>query len=307
MIQTRFCGRRNRNSSLLLLFLLSIFITGCATTKSVKINSRKSLNDDEVFVNEEPYYFQSKEELLNSRYIFIRLYHPVYKRPWSSGSILQKGIDIVEVNNIEASHAAIGFSLKDEFYGLTLFAKPNLKVEHCTDTYKNEYMRACKPHKSLQTVLGLKVTVEEYEKIQSQLYKFLEEQNISYDVTKNFQMAMLTIGRKVNSMVTGTVNYGDNFPEGAETISYKITPAVEKKEKYLFVCSTFISYILYNSVKSYRNWIDLNGFDWNNIGPSDFINFKEFKVLFSSTWRNYNKAANAFLENKEWFKIFLEE
>ena len=298
--------RRDRNFSIKFLSLLLFFITSCATTKNIRINSSKTLDEEQVLIYDQPFYFSSKEELKNNRYIFIRLYNPVYKQSWSSGSILQKGINIVEVNNISASHAALGFSLKDDFYGLTYFARPNLKVEHCTETWKNEYMKSCKPKKSMQTVLGLKVSIAEYEKVLDLVRDFLMNQNITYDLSKNFQMAMLTIGRKVNSIKTGSVQQGNNFADGAETPAIVDSEVYDKEKKYNLVCSTFISYVLYNCVESYRNWIDLNNYDWNNIGPSDFINFPELKVMFSSTWSKYNHAAEKYIESKKAIADFLE-
>ncbi|MBQ5471989.1 MAG: hypothetical protein IIT58_08320, partial [Treponema sp.] len=206
---------------------------------------------------------------------------------------------------INASHASIGFSLKDDFYGLTLFARPQFKVEHCMEPRKNEYMRQCKISKSIQTVLGLKVTEEEYQNVLDMVSDFLINQNVVYDVSKNFQMALYTTGRKVNSMMTGKKSKPCPYAEGAEIAPHKIEE-LDLNKQYKFVCSTLISYILYNCVNSYRNYIDLNGLEWNNIGPSDFINFSEFKVMFSSTWIKYNRAAEKYLDSKQALKDFMD-
>ena len=289
----------------MVLSVLVFIATGCTTTRFTRLNTSKSLSDNGYHIFEDSFTFSNIEELKNQRFIFLRLYNPVYKRAFSSGSILQAGINIVEVNDINASHASIGFSLKDDFYGLTLFSRPQFKVEHCMEPRKNEYMRQCKITKSIQTVLGLKVTEEEYQNVLDMVSDFLINQNVVYDVSKNFQMALYTTGRKVNSMMTGKKSKPCPYAEGAEIAPHKIEE-LDLNKQYKFVCSTLISYILYNCVNSYRNYIDLNGLEWNNIGPSDFINFSEFKVMFSSTWIKYNRAAEKYLDSKQALKDFMD-
>ncbi len=286
-----------------------LFFTSCATTKFTKFNTPQTVKEHGYHIYDDYFAFSNLDELKNQRFIFVRLYNPVYKQSFSTGSILQTGINLVEINKIAASHASIGFSLKDDFYGLTLYARPQFKVEHCTEPRKNEYMRQCKPFKSIQTVIGLKVTEKEYQAVLDMVTDFLINQNLTYDVTKNFQMAGYTIGRKMNSLATGQTEIFCPYIEGAQVASLHNTEekSFDKLKKYKFVCSTLVSYILYQCVDSYRNYIDLNNLDWNNVGPSDLINFDGFKVMFTSTWVHYNRAAEEYLKSKKALVDFIDK
>lgn len=55
----------------------------------------------------------------NYKYIFIRLYDPVYTANLPA-ELLKKGQYITNTTKIPAAHAAIGFDLSDNFYGLTI-------------------------------------------------------------------------------------------------------------------------------------------------------------------------------------------
>lgn len=173
----------------LIVFAL-VFVSSCASSpKPVKLNTKESLEGEDFRI------FSVPDE--NSDYIYLRIYNPYYWRKLSGGSIIQAGINLVEIKPIMTSHVAIGFGLDDEFYGLTAYARPNLSVEECSNIKSNRYMKQCDPKKSLQTVLAIKVSPEEKAAARKTVLFCAENNLVKYDTAQNFRIASREINKKV--------------------------------------------------------------------------------------------------------------
>lgn len=167
-----------------------VFVSSCASSpKPVKLNTKESLEGEDFRI------FSVPDE--SSDYIYLRIYNPYYWRKLSGGSIIQAGINLVEIKPIMTSHVAIGFELDDEFYGLTAYARPNLSVEECSNIKSNRYMKQCDPKKSLQTVLAIKVSPEEKEAARKTVLFCSENNLVRYDTAQNFRIASREINKKV--------------------------------------------------------------------------------------------------------------
>lgn len=272
------------------------FASGCASTK---INSKKDYDSYNLY----EYPFES--ETLKDRFIFIRLYNPQYKNELSPSAWLQKGCEIIETNEIYASHSAIGFSLDDEFYGLTAYGEKKFKLEQCTDTSTNPYMNSCDPNKSMQTTFVIKVSKKEFEEARELTEKFLNNDISNYDVLQNFKIARKGLSKKflIPKRIQKQINYSEDF-KAIEVITAE-NASIKEDKKNSFVCSSLITYILINSVKEVRNFVLYNYLDYKYFTPTDLANFPGMKMLFTSSWADYNVAANKYLEKYPDFKIGL--
>ena len=181
------------------IILLSIISLGCASTKTIRENTWEYLEENQEYVHLYPYPNDADTVPAPSaeKYLFLRLYNPHAK--YNVGTvILQKGLEFTERHTVSGSHIAIGFDLTDSFYGLTLYAKPNLKIEQCTDTSTNEFMKSCDPEKSLQTTFAFPVSKEEYELAAAWMKHKYETQSANYSISDKFKMAGVALKRKSN-------------------------------------------------------------------------------------------------------------
>lgn len=188
-----------------------VFVPSCASSpKPVKLNTKESLEGEDFRI------FSVPDE--SSDYIYLRIYNPYYWRKLSGGSIIQAGINLVEIKPIMTSHVAIGFELDDEFYGLTAYARPNLSVEECSNIKSNRYMKQCDPKKSLQTVLAIKVSPEEKEAARKTVLFCSENNLVRYDTAQNFRIASREINKKVflKEEYSGGLSYFSELQDGSE-------------------------------------------------------------------------------------------
>lgn len=242
------------------------------------------------------------------KYIFIRLYDPIYNSSIYLENLLQGGMSITQVNPETVSHASIGFDLSDYFFGLTAGGKYNLKIERCLDVADNKYMKKCDPVRSSQSVYAIEVTPEEYERAYNLVYKNLTNKWLRYATLKNVKIAGLSIKRKFfteqEQQELGKKATEEKFYDAKQWFrDYQSEPNTIKK----FVCSGFVSWVLYNSVDSVHQWFDENKIDVNYVVPSDIPHIQNVKFLFSSTWDNYDRAALQFVhENQEFAEYFPE-
>ena len=63
-----------------------------------------------------------------------------------------------------------------------------------------------------------------------------------------------------------------------------------------FHCASFIAHILINSVETVRLFFEERKLDYKKITPSDITQIPGIKKIFSSTWLDYNKAAEQFID-----------
>ena len=278
----------------ILIILFSCVFIGCSSTKNIRENSWAYLEKNEE--TEHFYQFPNEGTVLpenTERYIFLRLYNPHAK--YNLGTvILQKGLEYVEQHDVSGSHIAIGFDLTDNFYGLTLYANPNLKKEQCTNTLSNEFMKSCDPQKSLQTTFAYPVSQKEYETAIAWVNRKLQNQSTSYSIADNFKMAGVAVKRKNNhdsKKMKKTQTKEEEFRE------------FEKMNK--FVCSTFISHVLFSSVDSIRNYMNENLIDPNYVMPTDIVTMPGMQRLFTSTWDEFNNSAKNFTSENPKFSKYL--
>ena len=268
---------RNRVQLLTILIILLLF-SSCKTTSSIE-----EIDNVEFLYNKELSNFINED----NHYIFIRLYYPNYTNPFCIENTLKKLINMIDVNSTSFSHSAIGFDLNDNFFGLTTAKPRDLKIEQCTNIQSNLYMYKCNPKTSIQTTYAIKVSKEEYEKAK-ELVEFLYSEGTEYKVGLNFPIAMFEVKRKFftskkNKKLEklGKNRKDTNFDYSTE-----------------FVCSSFVAYVLMNSVDSIKDFFNTNKLNYNYIMPSDLIFFPGVQKLFSSSWQSYTNAALAYVKSE---------
>lgn len=240
------------------------------------------------------------------RYLFIRLYDPNYNDPLYIANLLQGGIAITEVNPEEVSHASIGFDLSDYFFGLTAGGRYNLKIEKCTDVASNKYMEKCNPEKSMQSTYAIPVTKEEYEKAYNLIMKNLTNKQLKYAAAENVKIAGYSVRRKFftveEQQKLGSIELEDKLYDAKKTFKKHVKlPFTEKR----FVCSSFVAWVLYNSVDSVHDWFDEHKIDYHYITPSDLPHIEGVQFLFSSTWTEFDEAAERFGKTNSEFADYL--
>lgn len=264
---------------LLSVLLLIILNSSCKTTSEIQKNEEvKLLYHKEL----------SKPNKNNDYYIFIRLYYPNYNNPLCIENILKKCINFVDTNPKSYSHSAIGFDLNDNFIGLTTAKPRDLKIEQCTNINSNLYMYKCNPKTSVQTTYAIKVSKDEYEKARS-LVDFFYYEDTEYSIGLNFPLAFFELKRK---FFTSREN------KKLEQIGKEKYKKSYKELSTDFVCSSFVAYILVNSVDAIKTFFDTNNLNYNYIMPSDLISFPGVQKLFTSSWQSYINAALAYTNSE---------
>ena len=241
-------------------------------------------------------------------YIFIRLYDPSYKSKLYVENLLQNGMSITQVNPETVSHASIGFDLSDYYFGLTAGGKYNLKIERCMDVSSNKYMKKCNPIFSTQSVYVIPVTPEEYERAYSLVYKNLTNRMLKYAALENIPIAGRSVKRKFftkeEEKALESAAMSDKLYDAKKFFKDLINdPDFEHK----FVCSGFVSWVLYNSVDSVKAWCDENKVDYKKLTPSDIPHIPGVELLFSSTWENFDEAAKEFASQNPEFQAYLPQ
>lgn len=293
-------GKEKKIKKLLILniFLISsllLYFTSCKTIPKVDENG----NPIHLYKIESELNFAPVPE--PSKYIFIRLYDLSYNNPLNPANFLRFCVETTEISDTIASHAAIGFSLKDEFYGLTSGGEHQLAIESCTDTKSNKFMKKCDPENSIQYTYALKVTEKEYEAVKRFVEDYANSTEVKYDVWQNFSMASFSTKRKFftdeDKQQFGTVDY----PDKEENPKTKI----DNWETH-FVCSTFVAYTLVVNILSIRDWFEENEIDYRFVNVTDLIKIPGVVHLFSSTFEEYNNGAQAFAEANPQFLEYLD-
>ena len=280
------------------IFLLGVsacvfFTASCASTKTEK----NLFLADEDFMSR----VDTAEDADDDSYIFLRFYDPQLISPFYVSNILKNGIAKIDVNPLAVSHVSIGFDLRDDFFGLTLMARPQLGREHCSDTKANNYTKQCNAASSKQMLYAIKATGEERKKA---IRMLIENKNVRYDVDRNFKIANRAVRRKLFTAENDRAM--EKFYASKKDIE-SINNAENKKGRKKFVCSTFVAYVLYNSVQSVRDFFNTNGIDYRYLMVSDIACIPGVEELFESTWENYGAAAKAFAAEHEEFRRYLPE
>ena len=283
--------------NLLISSSLTLLLFGCKTTSSIKSDSETTtapvIESNLTFEDVTPPY----------KYIFIRLYNPIYKNPFYIANLLKGGIKITQIDDIEVSHASINFSLDDEFYGLALRKGKQLAKESCTDSEADEYMEKCRADESEQITYAIRVSEEEFNNTKKFIEEYAELDEITYDTFINFKMAAFSIKRKFLT-AKAKRQFGN--------IEYKKTKDEDRKEfdpHYVvnnFVCSTFIAYALNKNIASVNQWFNEHLVNYRYVNVGDLPNIPGVQKLFFSTWEDYLDTAETFVENNPEFKQYLK-
>ena len=295
-----------KNKFLLISIILAgILFQGCKTTRSItKGVFAPEAPDDSTFIVAHDVVFPETEG--EYKYIFFRLYNPIYKNPLYIANILKGGINTTRMNNDpEVSHASINFSLNDNYYGLALAGEHQLSPEECVIPESNEYMKKCDPEKSEQITYALKVTEEEYEQTKKFVQTYVDRNEIKYATGLNFKIALFCIKRKFftpkQKQEFGSLIYPNDVK------NKKVNLREDKKIKNDFVCSTFIGYVLYNNVESVSSFFDEHNIKYEYLNVADIGQIPGIVPIFYSNWDNYLEAAHAFVEEYPEFKEYLTE
>ena len=247
-------------------------------TTALELGLDKGDNVFQIYVSEE-----LKQALTQDHWIFIRLYQPYYDNPLCIENVLSKCIQFVDVNPDYSSHSAIGFSLDDGFYGLTSSnSGHNLYLESCTNSGDNEYMKKCNIYKSVEITYALKVTEEEYKKAKNIVESYYDDTRTCYNINQNVKIAWKAVDRKFFSPKDQQQFAAKPFATSEQTFC---------EDKYDFVCSSFIAYVLANSVESVHDFFVEKQIDSNYVMPSDLAYIPGVIKLFKTTWVDYNIGA----------------
>ncbi len=247
-------------------------------TTALELGLDKGDNVFQIYISEE-----LKQALTQDHWIFIRLYQPYYDNPLCIENVLSKCIQFVDVNPDYSSHSAIGFSLDDGFYGLTSSnSGHNLYLESCTNSGDNEYMKKCNIYKSVEITYALKVTEEEYKKAKNLVESYYDDTRTCYNINQNVKIAWKAVGRKFFSPKDKQQFAAKPFATSEQTFC---------EDKYDFVCSSFIAYVLANSVESVHDFFVEKQIDSNYVMPSDLAYIPGVIKLFKTTWVDYNIGA----------------
>lgn len=247
-------------------------------TTALELGLDKGDNVFQIYISEE-----LKQALTQDHWIFIRLYQPYYDNPLCIENVLSKCIQFVDVNPDYSSHSAIGFSLDDGFYGLTSSnSGHNLYLESCTNSGDNEYMKKCNIYKSVEITYALKVTEEEFKKAKNLVENYYDDTRTCYNINQNVKIAWKAVGRKFFSPKDKQQFGAKPFATSEQTFC---------EDKYDFVCSSFIAYVLANSVESVHDFFVEKQIDSNYVMPSDLAYIPGVIKLFKTTWVDYNIGA----------------
>jgi hypothetical protein len=276
--------------------LLALLAYSCRTTRTVQIF------DDykEKVTIEAPELAADEDEA----YIFFRLYNPCYSSPLNVTNLLKFGISTTNLSEIFVSHAAMGFDLNDNFYGVTLGGKQQLKLEICTDLSNNPYMRKCDPVSSELWVYAMKVPRDEYDATREMVQFFLDNIIVKYSVMQNFPYTGYNIKRKFFTSKKNQ-NFGNRKLTNKNYNIYKdLRP---KKEPRYFVCSTFMAYVLMRNVESVRDLFIEKNINYRYVVPGDFTVFPGVIKLFYSSWEDYLIAAKKFVDENPDFAPYFND
>lgn len=266
---------------IVLVFSLVFFLSSCQSSQDIAIPSHEYVK---VTHNEE------KNIIIDDNtFIFIRLYNPQYIKRLSIEGFFQNLIQFVEVNENDASHSALGFSLEDDFWGVTTPKGDNinnLMLEHCTDLSNNIYMNKCNPEDSFQTTYALLVTTQEFHEAKKLVEKYANDPEVNYSISTNIQIAGYHLKRRF---------FTPKEKRNIKTIDVSEPKFINDPYEKDFQCASFIAFILINTVDKVRDFFTKQALDYNKITPSDLAEIPGVQELFTSTWNDYDKVAEQFI------------
>lgn len=301
-----FKGMRRADAKAYFLVFITFFLIafgGCRSTKFADEETQILSNGLEI--NAQDNFFKiydtdfEDEFQPGEKFIFLRLYFPDYKNKLSSVNILKRLIVSIDPTDEKISHSSIAFDLHDSFYGLTRYKPQHLKLESCLHPETNRYMKMCDKYKSLQMTLAIKVSAQEYEAAKALLERDYAEARVKYSIPKNIPLGIWGLKRK-NQKNEQARKFG-----GIPSKNGYVNPSDEKK--FEFVCSSYLAYVLTNSVQEVCDFFIENQIDYNYVIPTDFIFFPGAKKLFVSNWADYEIAAEEFIKSQPLFAEYFSK
>ncbi len=270
-------------------------------------NSSKPLEMGGYIMNEE----KSEEGFYNlnndEEYVFIRLLKTNYKH-LNASAILDKGIKFVDNSikktNVVYNHASISTNLKDEFCGLTLeIGNPyDLKKESITKPTSHNLLKNGAINTSKFAVFGIKVKKSEYANIQKFLNDCLKNTELVYSVFKLPIIGFHAFKDKIKTNIINKV-----FKMSTEDEKDNLTDELFKKSEATFVCSTFVSYVIWRFT-SIGKTMDKNNIKYGYCTPDDIFNkLPSIHFLFEGNWIEYNYKALEFISNNESFSKYFKK
>lgn len=267
----------------IIFLILSLMLFSCTTVREFPADPPEYRT---VTYNEE------KNIVINGEtYLFFRNYKGEYTNPLDIHSIFKGLIFWGDVNDIDTDHVSLGFSLEDDFWGFTLQKGDGinkyLNREYCLDIEKNRYMIRCNPDESIQTVYALKVKKKEFDKALLLTEKIVNDEDAVYSMKRVLEVGGSEIVRRL---------FYSKKQKDIQNREGKKESFINEPDEKEFHCSSFIAYVLINSVDSIRNFFEEKGLDYDKITPSDISRIPGVKEIFSSTWSDYDNAAQQFME-----------
>lgn len=222
-----------------------------------------------------------------TEFAFIRLYEYNFKKganPFNHA--LKTTINFLSEEikyKGDYSHAAMNYSLKDDFQGLYLVPgeKNDVKIEPIAHWPEKDTKD---PKTSLYAVFSVPLTASNYRKLKSNMNRLQKDNNFRYDVLK---IAYSAVYLSINKIKKELFSNEDN----------KINT------KMNLVCSTFVAYMLSQCSDEIKEYVNKKGLD--NITPKGLTFLPGVKLLFKGIWMNYEKDAKKFVEKNSQFKKYL--
>ncbi|MCQ2240267.1 hypothetical protein [Treponema sp.] len=276
-----------------LLLSFSLLLASCASS-SVGIYEKPSRVNEAI----------SEKQLSSESYCFIRLYDVIYRRTFCSGNMVRRPIRIIGAagDGVTYVHSAISTMLKDEsFVGLSLSKRSNMaQLETIMSPGENEYMNTLDYSRSRCLVLAVPCTNLDVENV-----KILLEYALVHDTVYGIS--------RVFSVPIQHWRNADNYRHSRDfpiEFAFDSIPLQKEPEeifkKNIFVCSSFVSYILQNSVERYRVDFLINGQTYGGYTPVDLYYLDGAFELFECGFEQYEDALESFVLKYPEFRKYVE-
>lgn len=302
---------------LLLNLLIILFFSSCSSTHHIKKVEKEATLKNSV-LQKSNYIGENfsittadlfdDQTIESHKFIFLRLYDVRYVPIRSAYEILNAAIGMLGAapNGITYDHASISYKLSDDFIGLTMnMGKNAAQIEVAQKDTENKFMYRNDREKSLCTVIAVPCSLLEYENCKILLdYTINGDKKFNYNV---FEIMSAPMANKVNKEKLKNYQYEDfsTYKGDTQSIICAIDDPAKVFENYNYMCSSFCSFILYNSLQSFRNICDQTSADPEGITPSELFLLPNAKVLFNCFYADYDQALQNFLKFYPQFAAYL--
>ncbi len=199
-------------------------------------------------------------------------------------------------------HSAMSTKLRDDsFVGLSLTKKSNMaQLEMVKTPGENEYMNTLDYSRSRCIVLAIPCKNLDSQNV-DRLLDYVLNHDTVYGITKNFS-APIHHWRNLDNY-----SHSRNFPI---EFAFDSIPLQKEPEdifhKINFVCSSFVAYILQNSVERCRVDFLINGQTHAGYTPVDLYYIDGTFELFECGFDDYDEALESFVSRYPSFRKYSE-